>query len=101
MIYAPALNANTYLHFSWLNEKCAIRDYSRSPNAMPFEDRSKATSQVIALISHEAMIRNRELIPNVAYWHRTTMDLNEAAGPRLEQSDMKQAKSTTLSRSQP
>jgi hypothetical protein len=78
MIYAPTLNPNTYLHFSWLNENCAIRDYSMSSNAMPFEDRTKGTSGVRAAISHEVMIRNREPISNVTYWHRTTTELNEA-----------------------
>jgi len=75
MIYAPKINPNSFVHFSWLNEKCAIRDYSKGSNIMPFEDRRRATD-VERLIEKRVQIRRRQPISNVAYWHKTTIDLN-------------------------
>ena len=78
MIFAPSLNPGTFLHFSWLNGSCALRDYSNSPNIMPFEDRSKRKSEVIAKIVKEIAIRNRKPISDTRYWHETTQNLNKS-----------------------
>lgn len=83
MIYAPVLNPKTFLHFSWRNESCAIRDYSQSPNIMPLEDRSKSHSMVRPKIVKEIFIRNREPISNTKSWHETTMNLNRTELPGL------------------
>jgi len=85
MIYAPSINPNTFLHFSWLNESCAIRDYSQSPNIMPLEDRSYRTSNVREFIVKKVAIRNREPISNTSYWHETTVNLNQSELPRLKE----------------
>lgn len=77
MIYAPGVNSSTFVHFSWLSESCAIRDYSRSPNIMPLEDRSRRTSEVVAGIAREVVIRNRRPINDTRYWHETTLELNK------------------------
>ena len=76
MIYAPAINPRTFLHFSWLNESCAIRDYSKSPTIMPFEDRKPRTSDVRSRITKEIVIRNRRPISDTRYWYETTTNLN-------------------------
>ena len=76
MIYAPTINPGTFLHFSWLNESCAIRDYSKSPTIMPFEDRTLRTSDVRARITKEIVIRNRRPISDTRYWYETTTNLN-------------------------
>jgi hypothetical protein len=76
MVYAPTINPSTFLHFSWLNESCAIRDYSKSPNIMPFEDRNFRTSDVRRRITKQVVIRNRRPISDTRYWHETTMNLN-------------------------
>jgi hypothetical protein len=86
MIYAPSINPSTFLHFSWLNESCALRDYSNSPNIMPFEDRSKRKSDVTAKIVKEIAIRNRRPISDTRYWHETTKNLNETELTTLVQS---------------
>ncbi len=84
MIYAPSINPNTFLHFSWLNESCAIRDYSQSPNIMPLEVRSFRTSNVRKSIEKEVAIRNREPISNTSYWNETTVNLNQSEIPKLK-----------------
>ena len=76
MIYAPTINHSTFLHFSWLNESCAIRDYSKSPTIMPFEDRTSRASDVRRRITKEVVIRNRRPISDTKYWYETTMNLN-------------------------
>ena len=76
MVYVPTINPSTFLHFSWLNESCAIRDYSKSPNIMPFEDRNSRTSDVRRRITKEVVIRNRRPISDTRYWYETTMNLN-------------------------
>ena len=84
MIYAPSINPGTFLHFSWLNESCALRDYSNSPNIMPFEDRTKRTSEVIGKIVKEIAIRNRSPISDTHYWNETTHNLNKTELPALD-----------------
>jgi hypothetical protein len=74
MIYAPRINSSTFVHFSWLNENCAIRDYSKSPTIMPFENRSFRTSDVRQSVMKEVVIRNRRPISDTGYWYETTMN---------------------------
>jgi hypothetical protein len=81
MIFAPSINPSTFLHFSWLNESCALRDYSNSPNIMPFEDRTKQTSEVISKIVKEVAIRNRRPISDTHYWNETAHNLNKTELP--------------------
>jgi len=78
MIFAPTINPATFLHFSWFNESCALRDYSRSPTIMPLEDRSMRTSNVRARITKEIVIRNRRPISDTQYWHETTQNVNHS-----------------------
>ena len=78
MIYAPKINSNTFVHFSWLNESCAIRDYSKSPTIMPFENRNFHTSDVRRNIAKEVVIRNRRPISDTRYWYETTINLNKS-----------------------
>jgi hypothetical protein len=77
MIYAPSINPKTFLHFSWLNDSCAIRDYSQSPNILPLEDRSMNATAVRSRIKREVSVRNRPPISNTKYWHETTLNLNK------------------------
>lgn len=81
MIYAPSINPRTFLHFSWLNESCAIRDYSQSPNIMPLEDWSRSTAEVTSKIAKEIFIRNRQPISDFKYWYETTLNLNKKELP--------------------
>lgn len=85
MIYAPSINRRTFLHFSWLNESCAIRDYSQSPNIMPLEDRQRRASEVFSIIEKEVFIRNRKPISDMNYWYETTVNLNKTELPALLQ----------------
>jgi len=85
MIYAPSINPRTFLHFSWLNESCAIRDYSQSPNIMPLEDRQRRASDVFSRIDKEVFIRNRKPISDMQYWYETTINLNKTELPALPQ----------------
>jgi hypothetical protein len=81
MIFAPSINPSTFLHFSWLNESCALRDYSSSPNIMPFEDRTRRKVEVLGKIVKEVAIRNRSPISDTRYWHETTQNLNKTELP--------------------
>jgi len=84
MIYAPSINSNTFIHFSWLNESCALRDYSTSPNIMPLEDRERRTSEVVAQIAREIVVRKRAPISDHKSWHETTTELNRTELARLK-----------------
>lgn len=85
MIYAPEINSKTFLHFSWKNESCAIRDYSKGPNIMPPEDRTLKKSEVERRIKKEITIRNRESISDTRFWFETTINLNRIELPNLTQ----------------
>lgn len=78
MIYAPTISSDTFLHFSWLNESCAIRNYSKGPTIMPFEDRHYHTTDVRRRITKEVVIRNRRPISDTHYWYETTKNLNDS-----------------------
>jgi hypothetical protein len=78
MINAPKINPNTFVHFSWLNESCAIRDYSKSPTIMPYENRNFRTSDVRHSVAKQVVIRNRRPISDTRYWYETTMNLNKS-----------------------
>src|SRR2546427_12599204 len=78
MIYAPEIDAGTFLHLSWQNERCALRNYSKSPTIMPVEDRSIDKSDVWKRVRKEIPIRNRKPVEDTAYWHETTINLNRA-----------------------
>ena len=83
MIFAPDINSSTFLHFSWQNESCALRDYSKSPTIMPMDDRSMSTSEVWIRVRQEIPIRNRKPIGETAYWHETTVNLNRSELERV------------------
>jgi len=62
LIYAPATNPHTCLHFFWVGEGCALRDYSEPTLMKPPEpDRSRTTSDVLRLITKEVPRSTREL----------------------------------------
>jgi hypothetical protein len=78
MIYAPSINPGTFLHFSWLNESCALRDYSKSPTIMPLDERSISATEVRKRITKQVVVRNRRPISDTQYWYQTTLNLNQA-----------------------
>ena len=62
LIYAPKINSQTFLHFSWKNGSTALRDYSGNDRIPPFEDRTYRTSEVECLIEREISVRRA---PNI------------------------------------
>lgn len=75
VIYAPALSANTFLHFSWLGESCALRDYSASAVTQPNPVRQYTTSYVRSVIRREDVVHG-PAITDTAYWHTAIRQLN-------------------------
>jgi predicted type IV restriction endonuclease len=80
LIYAPEINSRTFLHFSWLGESCALRDYSRPSTRPPKADRRYQTSHVRAKIKNQVQGdgRNRK---HVDYWHQMTVEANKSIAP--------------------
>ncbi|MHC4144219.1 MAG: hypothetical protein ACYSWW_02050 [Planctomycetota bacterium] len=77
LIYVPHINAETFLHFSWVGESCALRDYSYGPTTKPKLDRRYTTSYVRARITDQAQVEQRN-IKHIDYWHRETLRLNRS-----------------------
>ena len=77
LIYAPQINPHSFLHFSWRNESCALRDYSRSNTEEPLPDR-KQTSQVERMIDKEISVppKDKENVPVVSFWHQKILEAN-------------------------
>jgi len=78
LIYAPAINPRTFVHFSWEGNGTAIRDYSRNSIQEPIPDRSRTTEEVEAEIRAEYRIK-RTPYTDVAFWHSKTIELNGTA----------------------
>jgi len=80
LIYAPQINPHTFLHFSWRNESCALRDYSRSDTGQPAPDRSYQISRVERMIDKEISVprEDKENVPVVSFWHKKILDANNA-----------------------
>ena len=77
IIYASQLNPKSYMHFSWLGEGCALRDYSLSSSREPKPDRSYATSKVRALIEHELPLSRKEAVTKTSAMHQRVVELNK------------------------
>jgi hypothetical protein len=78
LIYAPKINPRTFLHFSWRNESCALRDYSRSDAGEPSPDRSYQTSHVERMIDKEIRVPNKKNVSEVSFWHQQILKVNTA-----------------------
>lgn len=77
MIYAPAINARSFVHFSWRGESCALRDYSKGSSVQPPSNRGYPTSTVRSLIKQEHGISKKEPpVADSAYWYAKTIRLN-------------------------
>jgi hypothetical protein len=74
MIYAPDINKNTFLHFSWKGNSCVLRDYSKN-QLREIED--KTTVFVRERIIIERYIPNRKAITEFDFWHKITEELNQ------------------------
>ena len=81
MIYAPQVNDQTFLHFSWGSEKgresCALRDYTKTER-LPQPIRRFRTSQIEQMIEKEVSFdRARPDHKQLEEWHNITMTLNQ------------------------
>lgn len=75
LIYAPEIYPTTFLHFSWLERNCAIRDYSKSEFHQPIETRYN-TSYVENLIQQEITVKKRQPIHDISFWHNLIIETN-------------------------
>ena len=82
LIYAPNVNQRTFLHFSWKNESCALRDYSLSDVREPIPDRTHSKSGVARLVEKEVEVprKGRGNIHQVAFWHELILRMNREHG---------------------
>jgi hypothetical protein len=79
LIYAPALNPKTFLHFSWRRNRCCLRDYLRDP--APWEDRTWSTSAVLPLILKEEWCGpRRPPVGDDEAWRTQIQALNQRHG---------------------
>lgn len=76
LIYVPEIFPNTFVHFSWRYESCALRDYSKSANIRPKPDRNCKSSFVEARIEKEEPIIERRNVKDIAFWHKKTVEAN-------------------------
>jgi hypothetical protein len=77
LVFIPSINDKTFLHFSWNNESCAIRDYS---NGYPKIYRNFQTSQIRQFIEkdREFIINTKEPpIDDIEYWYNRIIGLNK------------------------
>ncbi|MHC4132458.1 MAG: hypothetical protein ACYSSP_10750 [Planctomycetota bacterium] len=77
LIYAPEINSETFLHFSWQNESSALRDYSQSETMNPVPDYSFRTSEVEQKLERKDPIPKRKPYTDVPYWHRKIIEFNQ------------------------
>jgi hypothetical protein len=76
LIYAPKINPGTFVHFSWWDESCALRDYSLHSTIGPIPQREYATSQIRPSIKRELQIEGKHSVKDVTYWHKKINGLN-------------------------
>jgi hypothetical protein len=75
LIYAPAINKQTFLHFSWRGQACCLRDYTSDP---PSKDRTRSTLEVRALINREEPCgARRPCVEDCAAWRAIIDRLNQ------------------------
>ena len=77
LIYASQINPSTFLHFSWKDEGCALRDYSKSDKREPSPDRSYQTSHVKRMIDKKISVAHKRK-EDVSFWHQQILDENKA-----------------------
>jgi hypothetical protein len=80
LIYAPQINPRTFLHFSWKNESCALRDYSGTDRRELSPDKRFQTSDVERMIDKEIRVPNKdkENVTVVSFWHQKILEANNA-----------------------
>jgi hypothetical protein len=78
LIYAPTIRPATFLHFSWWDESCALRDYSLHSSLAPIPQRDYETSQVRLIVKREITMLKEAPISDVAYWHSRISELNKS-----------------------
>jgi hypothetical protein len=79
LIFAPQIVPQTYLHFSWRQGNCALRDYSRSAGDLPKADRRLKTHEVLPLIKDELPTTiQRPEYTDTAAWHQRVIDANRS-----------------------
>jgi len=83
LIHAPQIYPNTFVHFSWLEGRCALRDYSKSETDQPGETRY-ASSYVEKLIQQEMTVTKRRPIHDVSFWHNLIIETNRKHLPNFE-----------------
>lgn len=77
LIFAPRIAPHTYLHFSWRQANCALRDYSRSASDLPKPDRRFKTNEVLPFIEDELPTTiQRAEYTDTAAWHQRVIDAN-------------------------
>lgn len=75
LIYAPKLNARTFVHFSWDGESCRLRDYSG--RTVPQERNPGRRSMVEHHIEYEVQVSQRgHPRTDVDYWYKQIQELN-------------------------
>jgi hypothetical protein len=84
MIYSSQINPKTYLHFSWLGQGCALRDYSLSAIEQPEAVRSYRTSQARILIEQELRLGRLDTVRETSRLHERTMELNKQLVARVD-----------------
>jgi hypothetical protein len=78
LVFASRINSRTYLHFSWNQDNCALRDYSSSAKDLPVADR-RLTHQVLPLIDDElAETIRRPPYTDTEAWHQRVLDANHS-----------------------
>jgi hypothetical protein len=78
LIYAPQINPRTFLHFSWRNESCALRDYSGTDTRELSPDRRFQTSDVERMIDKEILVPYKRSRNDVSFWHQKILEANNA-----------------------
>jgi hypothetical protein len=76
LIYAPKIDSATFLHFSWLGEGCALRNYSLHPDRVPSPDRGYQTSEIRSLVERHISADGRRSIEDTQFWHQRTSEAN-------------------------
>lgn len=78
LIYAPQIKPRTFLHFSWRNESCALRDYSGTDTRELSPDRRFQTSDVERMIDKEILVPYKRSRNDVSFWHQKILEANNA-----------------------
>ena len=79
LIFAPAINQQTFLHFSWLRNSCRSRDYTQDPPPPP--NGARSTMEVLGLKTcEEPCGARRPPSGNVGQWRAIIEGVNHRYG---------------------